>query len=111
MLKLHRISLVAATLGAVAALGVGAGVSQAHGAGDGGPGNCSEKNGGMRCEQTSEYHYQTSDGAVTITSKTTQSCRNEQNERPVERPVAMGEGEASSVGSSCVQNGHEFKMP
>ncbi|MER5918295.1 hypothetical protein ABT124_50785, partial [Streptomyces sp. NPDC001982] len=60
----------------------------------------------------SEYHYYTSDGgSVTVTSKATQSCRNEQKERPAAHPVSVDKGEVTNVGSTCVQRGHHFKMP
>jgi hypothetical protein len=112
MLKMRRFGSVAAILVGVAAFGAGAGVSQASGAGDGGARDCVESHDSIRCEKTGEYHYTTSDGgSVTITNKETQSCRVEEKERPEQRPVVMGDGEASSVGSTCVQNGHHYTLP
>jgi hypothetical protein len=112
MLKLHKIGLVAAILGSAAALGVDAGVSHGYSAGDKSPDNCTENNGSIRCEQTSKYHYHTSDGgSMTVTSKATQTYRNEQKERPAAHPISVGKGEVAYVGSICVQRGPHFKMP
>jgi hypothetical protein len=118
MFKPNKISVVAAILGSLAALGAGAGAAEAYGVGRGGPDNCIEINGSTRCEPNGEYRLHTSRGdSVTIINRQTLTCRNEQNpneqeERPVRRPASTDEDEVSSTkvdGSICVQKGSNFK--